>query len=141
MGEVIRDSTLAPAEAVSRFRALDARAKDMTLLAQLLVPAIAKAYGKDLGGRVRLRLARSGLRLAGGGSLPVRAPEWLPQDLFDPAAGPLRYRRLDARRALIWSVGTDGQDDGGTAPDPESGSYVGEEGTDVVFRIELPRKE
>jgi hypothetical protein len=63
-------------------------------------------------------------------------PDLLPAIPRDPIDGrPLRYRRLDDG-VVIYSVGFDGRDDGGTlAPAPAAGS----EGTDVGFRLWDPR--
>ncbi len=56
-------------------------------------------------------------------NLAQLVPRFLPSvplDPFDPAAGPLRYRRDDALKAVVWSVGDDGIDGGGNVVAPEN---------------------
>lgn len=79
----------------------------------------------------RARLARMGLalaRAAGGGRLPDEAPLVL-DDPYAPGR-PLAWRRTGARTGLLWSVGQDGQDDGGVQEDGVRG--------DVTFTVGLP---
>ena len=90
-------------------------------------------------GLCRLRAARAGLAVERyrslNGELPDGlerlVPEYLesvPTDLFD--GKPLRYRKLD-KGFLVYSVGPDGQDDGGTSePAGEGGP------PDVTFTVE-----
>ncbi len=82
-------------------------------------------------------LAASRYRLAHG-RLPDRiedlVPEYLPAVPRDPFDGlPLRYRRTD-EGAIIYSVGPDGVDNGGTAPGPKVSWQA--PGTDVVLEVE-----
>lgn len=75
--------------------------------------------------RARTRLARMALAWAATG-LTTAPPLQLEDPLADPP-GPLRWRR-DGDRFTLWSVGTDGKDDG--APD--------EGEVDLTLRVTLP---
>ena len=58
-------------------------------------------------------------------SLDQLVPEYLEGvqlDPFDPTGGPLHYRRDTATNAVVWSVGKDGNDDGGTVDDKTNAS-------------------
>jgi glycerophosphoryl diester phosphodiesterase len=123
----------------ARFRGLPYDAR----LTRLLTPAFQKVHDASLRAKAHLRSAVAGIaverfRLAHG-----RWPESLdeiPKDILpavprDPFDGrPLRYtRRADG--VTVYSVGLDGQDDGGTIRD---GSPSNEPGQDVGFRLYDP---
>lgn len=95
-----------------------------------------RSYQNDF--RVHLAIIACALerhRLARGSypeQLAALVPAFLPAAPVDPLAGtPLAYRREDNDRFRVWSVGEDGQDDGGAWPQrgardsgPETGDWV-----------------
>ena len=91
------------------------------ILSAMLMPAMRKALGESLKARVRLRVARTALaveeyRMANGhwpDTLYELVPQYLdavPPDAFSD--GPLRYV-LDDEGALVYSLGTNAEDEGG----------------------------
>ncbi|MBC8116231.1 MAG: hypothetical protein H7062_17730 [Candidatus Saccharimonas sp.] len=67
-------------------------------------------------------------------SLDQLVPEYLGAvqlDPFDPNGGRLHYRRDTATNAVVWSVGKDGNDDGGTVDDKTNAS------ADVGFTLKV----
>ncbi len=113
----------------------------MTPITRLLLPALFASHRKRYQGLAELRLARAGLAFALAGrdaNLPSRPGEVttieIARDPFSRLAEPLRYQRIDERRALLWSVGEDGDDDRGREPDFDA---IDDEDGDIVFEIEL----
>lgn len=91
----------------------------------------------------RARLAHVALRwaaAAGPGGLPPEPPLALEDPFWHPYAGDgvraLRWRREGPRRATLWSLGPDGEDQGGA--DASALDDGAPEGDDVVFRLSLP---
>jgi hypothetical protein len=75
-------------------------------------------------------------------SLDALVPDFLPQVLRDPYDGqPLRMRRLD-NGIVIYSIGPDGEDNGGTINRSKSYRYSAEEkGYDMGIRLwEVPKR-
>lgn len=60
----------------------------------------------------RLSAARFVLALTAGRELPAE-PAVRVADPWSADGAPLKWRRIDARRGLVWSVGPDSRDDGG----------------------------
>ncbi|MGE0706718.1 MAG: hypothetical protein AB7N76_05100 [Planctomycetota bacterium] len=112
------------------------QAKRLGTLSALMLPKLSAGHRKDTECMARIRLARLALRLVRGGDLPAAAP---PDPGEDPWDGhPLRYRRLAADRARIWSCGRDGVDDGGKAVGRDE--QVPDSGTDLVVELAPPRR-
>lgn len=95
------------------------------ILSRLIVPAIGSVLRSQSMAEARHRaaailVAATRERLAGGGipdSPEVLVPGWLPVIPRDPfvTAGPMRMR-VEAGGVVAWSVGPDGEDDGGPQP-------------------------
>jgi len=92
------------------------------IMARMIVPAIASASRSALGTQARLRQAQTALALerhaAKHDRYPAGLAELVPEFLSaipeDPCDGrPMRYRRNQNGRYLLWSVGFDGLDDQG----------------------------
>jgi hypothetical protein len=99
-----------------------ARYSPFTALARMLLPALARAETKAARGQTVNHLAITACalerhRLAHGSypeTLDALLPAFLPKPLLDPmTAQPFHYRRTDDGWFLLYSVGEDGQDDGG----------------------------
>jgi hypothetical protein len=131
MADIIEASRLPPPERPARFRAAEQEVQQLSFLhamVKTLTPALTRLPILDLRARVHLDLARTALaveryRLATG-RLPDQLEDLVPQYLdrvaTDPfAARPLRYERLE-RGYLIYSVGEDGDDDGGRERDSKN---------------------
>jgi hypothetical protein len=108
-------------EQLDVFRHLDRATKDLPPDMQTMVPAMLQMATSFHSSRARLRCATVALaaeryRLARGTwppALEALMPDFLAKVPVDPFDGePLRYRRLEDR-IVIYSVGEDGQDDGG----------------------------
>jgi hypothetical protein len=116
----------------------EAVARRSGIVTSLLTPAIAHVLKSELKGRALHRaaevlVAATRARLAGGGvpdSVEALVPESLPAVPRDPFTdvGPLLAKRADGTWAA-WSVGPDGEDDGGPLP-PESDRVDGNDGND-----------
>lgn len=98
------------------------RATPYNLLARMLAPALDKAVVKAVRSDVTMRSAATGCaleryRLKHGTypeSLTALVPEFLPRVPLDPGSRqPLQYRRTSDGLFRLWSVGSDGRDDGG----------------------------
>jgi hypothetical protein len=118
------------------------------VLSGLFLPAIGKSIQKDAGNISRLRAARTVLaielyRLANHRQLPSTLNELVPEVLMavpaDPFDGePLRYRRLD-KGYVVYSVGPDGEDNGGAEEKRLSNAQrlAGiSESSDITFTVE-----
>jgi hypothetical protein len=114
----MRAAARAEAEAVLHERSF----RPFVVLAQMMVPAMGKVTANVLGGATDLDLARVACalerhRLAHGGypeRLEALSPAYLetvPHDVIDGM--PLRYRRNADGTFALYSIGSDGKDDGG----------------------------
>jgi len=127
---------------VSEKMAWDAR-KHYCIISALLLPAISSSLTREADGFARMRLATTALaierfRLAHG-RLPENLNELMPQFLsavpIDPFDGqPLRYHRL-AKGYVIYSVGSDGHDDGGREK-PADWKSSDKTTYDITFTVE-----
>ena len=99
--------------------------REVQSMAQVEVAATAVAVQ-------RYRLARRELPETLDGLVPVYLAA-VPADPFDGA--PLRYRRTD-RGFVVYSVGEDGQDDGGTGYRPAAGAKPDASAYDITFIVE-----
>ena len=111
-------------------------------LVNQLTPSLSAAFEQAARAQAELRVVRVWLaiRCAGaeGRGLPENlealAPEYLEKVPLDPFTGkPLLYKRTDAG-CLVYSVGDDRTDDGGTAPAAGQTRYG--VGTDIVIELE-----
>lgn len=131
MRRVIEAAQGAPREVQRALTALPPARLEDGVLAVLLEPAYRTAHAKELNGLARLRLARLLLDLAAEDALPESAPDGYPDPwLGDETA--LRYRRESDRRAVVWSVGEDGVDDGGAPREADRETW------DLPLTLELP---
>ena len=126
-------------EQLDLFRQLDRATKDLPPDLQTMVPAMRRLATAFHSSRARLRCATVAVaverhRLARGtwpSALEALTPDFLAKVPADPFDGePLRYRRLEDR-IVVYSVGEDGQDDGG---ETESTSSPGAS-RDLGFRL------
>lgn len=118
------------------------------ILAAMLLPALSKAAGKFAYRQASVDLARVGCALERfrltNGRYPERldelAPKFLARVPKDVMSGePLRYRREDGGRYVLYSVGWNEQDDGGEVAMQRKSSAVNMEQGDWVWRLpELP---
>jgi hypothetical protein len=123
MTRYIEAARLPQAQRLAKFREVEARARRRSFLRRRVTAvALSRALGQsDLQVRARFALARTALaierhRLATGQlppDLDTLVPQYLEQVPVDPSDGrPIRYRHEEAGYVL-WSVGADGQDNGG----------------------------
>jgi hypothetical protein len=113
------------------------------IMSSLLLPAFSKAFVRDLEHSARLRVAQTAMaveryQLANQGRLPATlatlVPKYLEAVPADPFDGePLRFKTLPGGY-VIYSIGQDATDDGGT-PLP-SGSRTVKAPHDITFTIE-----
>lgn len=122
----------------------------LNLYVWVLQPSFERFVEAEYRQRTELHLAAAALAIAAyrddnGGrwpeSLDELVPAWLPappRDAMAAGAPPLRY---DPARKLLWSVGTDGQDDGGDATSTRANEQKSSrwDGRDAV--VELERAE
>jgi hypothetical protein len=112
------------------------------VVSRMLLPALDKALVKAVRCDAKIRDAQTAIaveryRLANG-KLPDRlgelSPTFLPAVPADPFDGkPLRYKPL-AKGYVVYSVGEDREDNGGTEKNAKGLSYV--PGTDITFVVE-----
>jgi hypothetical protein len=107
----------------------------------MMLPRISQVFASEAEIAARLRAAQMALaverfRRANGGRLPATLEELVPAyckavpaDPFDGKG--LRFR-IFATGYVIYSVGSDGNDDGGAEPDPNNSQAPG----DIGFRVE-----
>jgi hypothetical protein len=131
---------LPPEQQQQEMEKLDATAKSQPLLVRLLCPAVAKVAAADRRSRVDLRCAFVALAAERYRHEKKKWPESLealeeagylelvPTDLYD--GQPLRLKRTDDG-LLIYSIGPDGQDDGGHI---DRRNVLGK-GSDRVFHL------
>lgn len=147
MTEVVEAAKLPPEERADRLTKLDQAVKGPGVhpLVRLLLPAVSKVAQADQRVQAQLRCAAAALaaeryRLAKGRWPPALAdlvPDYLAQVPNDPYDGqPLRLRRLDDG-LVIYSVGPDLADNGGTLDRKNPIA----KGTDLGFRLwDVPRR-
>ncbi len=125
---------------------LELEGRDAPLFVRLLVPAVSKVAAAQQRSRAQLRCAIALVAVERYRRANGRWPEALPivkeagllsRVPADPYDGqPLRYRRLDDG-VVIYSVGPDGQDDGGNL-DPKNPVRPG---SDLGYRLwDVPRR-
>jgi hypothetical protein len=101
------------------------------IISHLLLPRLSSILHKDADHAARVRVAQAALaveryRRVHAESLPDSLAELVPAYLdappLDPIDGqPLRFTKL-AKGYVIYSIGSDGKDNGGTEPNPKSNS-------------------
>jgi hypothetical protein len=111
------------------------------IISRIILPALLKAFTRDADAVARLRTAQSVLaverfRLTHGHDLPATLGELVPSYLafvpMDPYDGkPLHFKKWDSRY-VIYSIGSDGNDDGGV----ESNAKNSSTGRDLTFTVE-----
>jgi hypothetical protein len=120
--------------------------KEYFMISSMLLPALSKAVLRDVDHRAYLRASQTALaverfRMAHGNlpaSLGALTPQFLSSVPLDPVDGePLRFKVLP-RGYVVYSIGTDGQDDEGK-PKPTNSKGQRVEHYDVTFTVE--RKE
>ena len=114
------------------------------ILTALLLPALQKAVERDALHSAHIRnsvvaLAIERFRLANDGNLPETAsallPAYLKEHPIDPYDGkPVRYKRTD-KGYVVYCIGRDVKDDGGTEKVPNAPKGAPE---DVTFIVEKP---
>jgi hypothetical protein len=122
-------------------------------IAGMLMPAMNRAIQVERSARTLRNAAQTVLAIAvyqseHDGSAPATlddlVPNYLPVlpiDWDSPSREPLRYRRTDAAPGFIlYSVGRDGTDDGGT-PEAKYPRLASTKGTDAVFSLPEPLPE
>ncbi|MBX3743763.1 MAG: hypothetical protein KF833_00495 [Verrucomicrobiae bacterium] len=120
------------------------RRSPFTIIAGMLLPALAKSHTRAYHAEAVSRLALAGLalerhRLAEGrypDRLDALVPRFLESVPIDPMDGqPLRYRLTDTGDFQLYSVGEDHRDDHGTRPRPgmSTGTHAPRSG-DLVWR-------
>ncbi len=112
------------------------------VMTRMTIPSFAKGFQRDASNSATLRCALAALaveryRMAHDGKLPATLADLVPQYLaavpLDPYDGkPLRFKPL-VKGFVVYSLGEDGDDDGGR-PRKVGQKVVG--GYDVTFRIE-----
>jgi hypothetical protein len=113
----------------------------------MFLPGFSKVILRDAEMRARLRTARVAIaverwRAAHGGQIPDSldglVPAFLPSIPIDPFDGqPLRFKKL-AKGHVVYSVGPNGQDDGGKERPPYSRTMTNEEKSryDITFTVD-----
>ena len=111
------------------------------ILSGLLLPALGKAFNKDAGNIALLRAAQTALaieryRLAHDNQPPESLQNLLPDFLsavpIDPFDGqPLRFKK-PGKGYVVYSVGSDREDDGGKEKQPGDKS---DSGYDLTFSV------
>ncbi len=131
MENCIEVSKLPPPQRLTRFQEATKRMEDLSFvhfMIKMIAPSLGRVAQLDARARSHLDLARTALaieryRLATG-KVPERLEELVPQYLkevpIDPFDGqPIRYRRMEPGYCL-YSIGEDGQDNGGKEKEPRS---------------------
>ena len=140
MNRLVEIARLPPEQQEAPLKDLRATLKDEPLLVRLLAPAVEKVTQTCRRSRAETRCAIAALAAEryrrAQGHWPDRLEalvaagylDRVPDDLY--AGGPLRWRRLDDG-AVVYSVGPDGQDNGGRLDRANAPA----EGTDLGFRL------
>jgi hypothetical protein len=117
------------------------------IMSSMLLPAFTKVVVRDADNRARLRTAIAAIaverwRVAHEGKIPDSlselVPNFLPSIPADPYDGqPLRFKKL-AQGYVVYSIGSNGQDDGGKERIPNSVKVPREERDryDITFIVE-----
>lgn len=145
MERYVKATQLPPPENMAATHAVNDKVQEVApwhLLSRMLLPALDRAVSKGERSEAKTRDAQTALaieryRLANG-KLPSQlsdlVPAFLPFVPGDPFDGkPLRYKTL-AKGYVVYSVGDDREDNGGTERDNKGLSYV--PGTDITFTVE-----
>jgi hypothetical protein len=112
-------------------------------LTGLLLPPISRSVQREASTQAQMRLATTALAIErfrlDRGRLPADLNELMPQFLLEMPKDPfdgasLRYKSL-ARGYVIYSVGSDGHDDGGREP-PENKKSSDTNSYDITFTVE-----
>jgi hypothetical protein len=111
------------------------------IFSRMLLPALSKVFLRDAEHIARLRVAQTAVAierycLAHGNALPASldqlVPNCLDYPLLDPIDDqPLRFKKTN-RSYVVYSIGVDGNDDGGLEPNPKQSSAP----HDVTFVVE-----
>lgn len=119
-----------------------AAAQRYCFFSRMLLPALDRAYSRDVENVARVRVAQTALaverfRRAHAEALPLSleqlAPAFMAGVPADPCDGaPLRFRKLQAG-FIVYSVGADGKDDGGAELLPGTSSASNH---DIAFAVE-----
>ena len=145
MNRVVEIAKLPPEQRRTSFQQLEATAKDQPVLVRLLVPALSKVSESDQRVQAQLRCAIVALAAERCRRAKGRWPDTLdelkqtdylqdiPADPFD--GRPLRWLRLDDG-AEVYSVGPDGEDNGGKM----DRQHPVTPGTDIGIRLWAPAK-
>jgi hypothetical protein len=115
------------------------------ILTALLLPAVDKVFTRDALHKAQLRSALAAVaverfRLANGGKLPdeltVLVPAYIRSLPIDPYDGkPPRYKRTE-KGYVVYCIGVDEKDDGGTEKVPNAPKGAPEDVTFIVERVE-----
>jgi hypothetical protein len=145
MEQYVKATQLPPPENMAAAKAVDDRVRHAPrwcVITRMLLPALDKALVKAVRCDAKIRDAQTAIaveryRLANG-KLPDRlgelSPTFLPAVPAAPFDGkPLRYKLL-AKGYVVYSVGEDREDNGGTEKNAKGLSYV--PGTDITFVVE-----
>jgi type II secretory pathway pseudopilin PulG len=149
MGATMAAVELPPPKNVEAARKFESRLlegqKQFYILSSLLLPALGKCVLREAEHSARLRTAQVALaieryRRTHQNRLPAAladlAPALLPEAPTDPFDGqPLRYQIRD-RGYVVYSVGNDGQDDGGTERKPVKEGGKPSDPADLPFTVE-----
>jgi len=147
MDEYIQAAQLPPwqrQEAAEVVEAKTAAVHQIHVMVHMLVPACARMIHIDMAGQARLQTARAAVGVERYRLAQEQWPERLvdlvgqhlvnvPKDPFD--GKPLRYKKLDAG-FVVYSVGQDREDDGGTERAPRRRSREPEPNYDITFIVE-----
>ena len=114
----------------------------LLIFSRILLPALGKAIQRDGDHTARIRTTQAAIaierfRLAHNGELPTGLNELVPTYLAsvprDPFDGqPLRFKRLNKSGYVVYSIGSDLRDDGGSEGDPKKQSSA----KDITFILE-----
>jgi len=145
MERYVKATQVPPPESVAAFHAVEEQVQHLTgwhILSRMLLPALGPLASKAARCDAKIRDAQAALaieryRLANG-KLPTQlsdlVPTFLPSVPSDPFDGkPLRYKTLP-KGYVVYSVGEDREDNGGTEKNSKGLSYV--PGTDITFTVE-----
>jgi hypothetical protein len=140
MNRYVELARLPPEQQRAAFQQLEATAKDRPVLVRLLAPALGKVCDAARRSQAQLRCASAATAAERYRRAKGRWPDaldelkgagYLPGVPADPYDGqPLRWRRLDGGR-VVYSVGPDGEDNGGKLDRRNAAAP----GTDIGFRL------
>ena len=123
---------------------VEARQK-LYVMTALIMPALGKCTDRDADNAARLRTAATAMaieryRLKHAGKLPESlaklVPDYLPSVPVDSFTGqPLQFQKRD-KGYVVYSVGADRRDDGGTPFQPKKKGASGASPADICFTVE-----